>query len=95
MAGVLEHITKSSRKLVKDDISAAKVDQKVLELQAAREILAEVFGITLAEINEMLEQRYNDGEKWHASYSCKRQKHLLLDHRRDGSREWPMEFCLE
>ena len=64
MAGVLEQITRSRRKLVKDNISSAKTDHKVLELQAAREILAEVFGIHLSEIDEMLKHRCNESGDW-------------------------------
>ena len=75
-------------------LSTAKIDQKVPELQAAREILAEVFGINLSEIDEMLRQRYEGSAKSCTSYSCKRQKHLLLKHRFNESGDWPVEFCL-
>ncbi len=97
MAGVLEQIKGSKRKLVRGSISVstAKVDQKVLELQAAMEILAEVFGTDVSKIDEMLKQRYKeDAEMPQASYPHKRQRQLLLKHRYDEIGGWPLEFCL-
>jgi uncharacterized tellurite resistance protein B-like protein len=34
-----------------------------MELDAAREILAEVFGIRLSEVDEMIENRFQAGEE--------------------------------
>ncbi|HNX40305.1 MAG TPA: hypothetical protein PKK11_06940 [Methanothrix sp.] len=39
------------------------VDSKVLELLAAKEILAEVFGMRISEVEEMLRQRIEEGEQ--------------------------------
>jgi hypothetical protein len=55
------------------------VDPKVLELQTAMEILAEVFGIQISEVEEMLRQR---GEV--EVQSCSEESAL-----------WPESFCLE
>jgi hypothetical protein len=40
------------------------VDPTVLELQTAMEILAEVFGIRISEVEEMLLMRSEEKEKW-------------------------------
>ena len=61
MTGVLEQIRRSKRKLVKDNASSAKIDQKVLELQAAMEILAEVFDTDIPDVDEMINLRYKEG----------------------------------
>jgi len=92
MAGVLEQWRRSSRKLVKDNVSSAKIDRKVLELQAAMEILAEVFGTDMLEIDEMLKQRHEADGDIQTSHSRKRQQ--LLKHRCDVMGQWPLEFCL-
>jgi uncharacterized tellurite resistance protein B-like protein len=34
-----------------------------MELEAAREILAEVFGVKLSEVDEMIENRFQAGEE--------------------------------
>jgi uncharacterized tellurite resistance protein B-like protein len=34
-----------------------------MELEAAREILAEVFGVKLSEVDEMIENRFRAGEE--------------------------------
>ena len=94
MAGVLEQWRRSSRKLVKDNVSSAKIDQKVLELQAAMEILAEVFGTGMLEIDEMLKLRCEERLEVQASCSHKKHGHLLLKHGCNEAGEWPMEFCL-
>ena len=50
-----------------------------MELEAAREILAEVFGVRLSEVDEMIENRFHaEGEG---------------SSREDGL--WPQEFWLE
>jgi len=95
MAGVLEQIRGPRRKLVRDNVSSAKVDEKVLELQAAMEILAEVFGIRASEVDEMLKRRYEERlERPKTSYSRRKQGEPLLKHRYNKVEEWPMEFCL-
>ena len=37
-------------------------DRKAMELEAAREILAEVFGVGLSEVDEMIRSRFQAGE---------------------------------
>lgn len=49
---------------MKDNLSSAKIDRKVLELQMAIEILAEVFGADISEIDEMLKHRCIEAGKW-------------------------------
>ncbi len=44
MSGVLEKLRRLGRKLVRFSVPLAEMNPKVLELQAAKEILAEVFG---------------------------------------------------
>lgn len=81
MAGVLERIIgpQAQRRLVKRSERSPWVDPKVLELQTAMEILAEVFGIQISEVEEMLRQR---GEV--EVQSCSEESAL-----------WPESFCLE
>jgi len=59
MAGVLEQIIgpQKQRRLVQRSVKAPWVNPKVLELQTAMEILAEVFGITTSEVEMMLQER--------------------------------------
>jgi len=42
----------------------------VMKLQAAQEILAEVFGISLAEAEEMIKQRSRERTLWPESFSA-------------------------
>jgi hypothetical protein len=80
MAGVLERIMspQSKRRLVIRSESISRVNPKVLELQTAMEILAEVFCIGTPEVEEMLRERC--GAK---TQSCKGESPL-----------WPESFCL-
>ena len=80
MAGVLELIRgpQPQRILLSVSKKAPCVSPKVLELQAAKEILAEVFGMRISEVEEMLRQR-SEAEP----LSCKEEKAL-----------WPESFCL-
>ena len=68
----------TQRRLVKRSERAPWVDPRVLELQTAMEILAEVFGIRISEVEEMLRQR---GEE--EVQSCSGEDAL-----------WPESFCL-
>ena len=62
MAGVLERIRWPQKKLVVVHSSAApKADLRVLELQAAKEVLAEVFAVRISDVEEMLQNRYSEG----------------------------------
>ncbi len=94
MAGVLEQLRRPGRKLVRVNVPLAEMNPKVLELQAAKEILAEVFGTNMSEIDEMLKLRCEEGPKGHVSYSRKKQGLPLLKHGYNESGEWPLEFCL-
>ena len=51
MAGIFE-------RLVRPQIRAEQCDPKAMELQTAKEILAEVFGVNLSEVNEMILSRF-------------------------------------
>lgn len=81
MAGVLERIMspQRQRRLVQHSEKAPWVNPKVLELQTAMEILAEVFCIGTPEVKEMLRERCEV-----KTQSCKGESPL-----------WPESFCLE
>ncbi len=57
------------------------MSQKAMELEAAREILAEVFGVRLSEVDEMIHNRF---EEVHSQETCCEEGGL-----------WPQEFWLE
>jgi hypothetical protein len=80
MAGVLERIMgpPNQRRLVQRSGKAPWVNPKALELQTAMEILAEVFGMRISEVEEMLRERSEVGTK-----TCKGEVAL-----------WPESFCL-
>ncbi len=80
MAGVLERIIGPQRqkRLVQRSRKAPWVNPKVLELQTAMEILAEVFGISTLQVEEMLRERSEAGGQ-----SCRVEVAL-----------WPEGFCL-
>jgi len=95
MAGVLEQLRRPRRKLVRVSVPLAEMNPKVLELQAAKEILAEVFGVSISEMNEMLKLRCEDRLEVRGTYSRKRtQGEPLLKHPNREIQVWPMEFCL-
>ncbi len=64
MEGVLERMRKPGRRLVEGGASIYRADKKALQLQAAKEILAEVFGISLSDVEEMLKKRYDEKAEW-------------------------------
>lgn len=68
----------SQRRLVKRSERAPRVNPKALELQTAMEILAEVFGISTPQVEEMLRERSEVEIQ-----SCKGNVTL-----------WPESFCL-
>jgi len=80
MAGVLERIMgpQRQRRLVQHSGKAPWMNPKTMELQAAMEILAEVFGISTLQVEEMLRERSEVGVQ-----SCKGEVAL-----------WPKSFCL-
>ena len=51
MAGVLEQLIRPQNRVVHRDL-------KAIELEAAKEILAEVFGVRLSEVDEMIQGRF-------------------------------------
>ena len=53
MAGVLEQLFRPQQKTIYQD-------QKAMELEAAKEILAEVFRVGLSEVDEMIWCRFED-----------------------------------
>jgi hypothetical protein len=61
MAGVLERIRWPQKKLVVGHsyVALSKVDLRVLELQAAKEILAEIF-VRNSDVEEMIHNRYSE-----------------------------------
>jgi len=73
MAGVLEQLFRPQQKTIYQD-------QKAMELEAAKEILAEVFGVRLSEVDEMIRCRFEDDDMGPMASD-------------DGL--WPQEFCLE
>ena len=81
MAGVLELIRGSQpqRRLLGVSKKTPWVDPKVLELLAAKEILAEVFGMKISEVEEMLRQRTEEVEE-----PCQKEEGGL----------WPESFSL-
>ena len=82
MAGVLERIRWPQKKLVIVHSSATpKADLRVLELQAAKEVLAEVFGVRISDVEEMILNRYNEVCYAKSGY--------------EENEQWPREFMLE
>lgn len=72
MAGVFEPLFRPQNK-------AVHLDLKAMELEAAKEILAEVFKIRLSEVDEMIQSRFEVVPE-----ACSEDDGL-----------WPQEFCLE
>ena len=73
MAGVLGQLFRPQKTAVQD--------RRAMELDAAREILAEVFGVKLSEVDEMIENRFQDANE------------LERSSRDDGL--WPQELWVE
>lgn len=72
MAGVLEQLIRPQKKVM---------SQKAMELEAAREILAEVFRVRISEVDEMIQNRF---EAASSEGVVSKEEGL-----------WPAEFCLE
>jgi len=64
MAGVLERIMQSKKKIAKQSMPMDMVPTKVLQLQMAKEILAETFGVSVREVEEMIQMRCDEKESW-------------------------------
>ena len=69
MAGVLGQLFRPQKTAVQDG--------RVMELDAAREILAEVFGVKLSEVDEMIENRFQT---------------MDLEHIKEDDGLWPQEL---
>jgi predicted enzyme related to lactoylglutathione lyase len=74
MAGVLEQLIRPQKKAMHRDL-------KAMELETAKEILSEVFGVRLSEVDEMIQNRF---EEVHSQEACGEEGGL-----------WPQEFWLE
>jgi hypothetical protein len=72
MAGVLGQLLRPQKKAM---------SQKAMELEVAREILAEVFRVRLSEVDEMIQNRF---EAASSEGVVSKEEGL-----------WPAEFCLE
>lgn len=83
MAGVLERIRWPQKKPVigHSSVALSKVDLSILELQAAKEVLAEVFGVKISDVEEMIQNRYDE-----ISYAKPGYEEI---------EQWPREFMLE
>ena len=83
MAGDLERIRWPQKKLVvgHSSVAPSKMDLRVMELQAAKEILAEIFGVRNSDVEEMIQNRYEE--------ACYAAKPSL-----EETEEWPREFML-
>jgi hypothetical protein len=81
MAGVLERIRWPQKKLVVVNSSLApRLDLRVLELQVAKEILAEIFSVRISDVEEMIQNRYGA--------VC------IEANRYEDTEQWPREFLL-
>jgi hypothetical protein len=60
MAGVLERIRWPQKRASENRLPAPRVDRRILELQTANEILAEIFGVRIQDVEEMILNRYEE-----------------------------------
>jgi hypothetical protein len=81
MAGVLERIRWPQKRSVVSLRPSSRVDPKILELQVAKEVLAEVFRVRVSEVDEMILNRYDD-----VRYE---------ENSSEDGEMWPREFQLE
>ena len=72
MAGVLELMKRSRKQLVNQYLPLDAAHPKALELKMAKEILAETFGISVREVEEMILLRCEEKELWPESFSVYR-----------------------
>lgn len=95
MAGILEQLRRPRRQLIACNIPMPEINPKVLELQVAKGILAEVFGISASEVDEMLKLRYEESlERPKAGRRKRASGEPLLKHPFSEVQVWPTEFCL-
>lgn len=81
MAGVLEMIRWPQKRSVEALGPFPRVNPTILELQAAKEILAEVFQVRVSDVEEMILSRYDD-----VRYE---------ENSSEDGELWPKEFLLE
>jgi hypothetical protein len=82
MAGVLERIRwPQKRAVIWHGSLVPLVDLRVLELQAAKEILAEVFRVRVSDVEEMIQNRYDEVCYVKPGY--------------EETEQWPRELVLE
>ncbi|VVB69033.1 Uncharacterised protein [uncultured archaeon] len=65
MAGVLEHLKRPWLRRPREEhrvFPSYGIDRKVLELETAKEILCEVFGVVPGDVEEMIRQRLGERE---------------------------------
>ena len=79
MAGVLGQLIRPQKRAVEH--CTFQVDPAALELEAAKEILAEVFRVRLSEVDEMIQNRFDA--------TC----YEDIGSKEDGL--WPQEFWIE
>ena len=79
MSRVFEQLIRPQKRLMKH--STFQIDPKALELDTAKEILAEVFKVRLSDVDEMIQNRFEA-----VSYEDTSSKENGL---------WPQEFWLE
>lgn len=79
MAVVLEKLRRPQKRSV-EYCTAAAMSQKAHELEAAREILAEVFGVRPSEVDEMIRNRFKIPDKRASG---------------DDHGPWPQEFWVQ
>jgi hypothetical protein len=60
MAGILERIHWPQKKALGDSSPVPRVDRRILELQTAKEILAEIFSVGVSDVEEMILNRYEE-----------------------------------
>jgi hypothetical protein len=76
MAGILERLVRPQL----SEMRAEQCDPKAMELQTAKEILAEVFGVRVSEVDEMILSRFETAGNEYTD--------------REENEPWPQEFLL-
>jgi hypothetical protein len=64
MAGVLERIMQSRKRIIRQNAPFDVTPTKILQLQMAKEILAETLGISVQDVEEMIRMRCEEKEAW-------------------------------
>ncbi|VVB65363.1 Uncharacterised protein [uncultured archaeon] len=81
MAGVLERMRRPQKQLVKPCDPLSAIPLRALKLQTAKEILAETFRISIPEVEEMIQNRFEE--------TCSQES------RQEDDGLWPREFRVE